>query len=114
MKLYDKFGDQLQLNYTRYRYPDVLSELFASGARDQPGRPANNCHIGSALQRFPDRVNDKLITVNPVVIQAVGNPDLLASGLDIIKNNMEASRGIRFEIVRVELLTLPAYTQVGD
>ena len=39
---------------------------------------------------------------------------IMKSGLDIIKNNMEASRGIRFEIVREELLTLPAYTQVGD
>lgn len=38
------------------------------------------------------KVNDKLITVNPVVIKAVGDPDLLESGLDIISNTLAIRR----------------------
>ena len=116
VKLYDKFGATSSssiIHDTDIR--DVLNELFASGAKGI-SLGGQRIIVTSAVRCSGSliKVNDKLITVNPVVIQAVGNPDLLASGLDIIKNNMEASRGIRFEIVREELLTLPAYTQVGD
>ena len=55
-----------------------------------------------------------MIPVNPVVIQAIGDPDLLISGLDIIKNNMELSRGLRFEVEREKVITLPAYSRSAE
>ena len=91
---------------------DVVNELFGSGAQgiSVGGQrlivtTAIRC-TGSLI-----RANDKLITVNPVLIQAVGDPDLLISGLDIIKNSMEVRRGIRFEITRSEMIMLPAFVR---
>jgi len=42
-------------------------------------------------------VNNKPIPVNPIVIKATGNPDVLASSLDIIKNQL-INFGINIEI----------------
>jgi len=41
----------------------------------------------------------------------VGDPDLLVSGLDIIRSTMELKRGLRFEITRSDSLQLPAYAR---
>ena len=49
--------------------------------------------------------------MNPVVIQAIGDPDVLASGLDIIRITLQVSRELRFEIEKTDNLTLPAYTR---
>lgn len=91
---------------------DVVNELFGSGAQGISvggQRLTVTSHIrcsGSLV-----KVNDKLITVNPVSIQVVGNPDLLISGLDIIRTSMELKRGIRFDITRSDSIKLPAYTR---
>ncbi|HOB86336.1 MAG TPA: DUF881 domain-containing protein [Bacillota bacterium] len=91
---------------------DVVNELFGSGAQGVSvggQRLVVNSSIrcsGSLI-----KVNDKLITVNPVVIKAVGDPDLLESGLDIISNTLAIRRGIRMEITRSDSITLPAYTR---
>ncbi len=90
---------------------DIVNELFNSDAHgvavgDQ--RLTATSHIrcvGSII-----RVNDQSIPVNPVVIKAVGNPDVLASGLDLIKTFLEMYGGPRMEIEKVDNLTLPAYS----
>ena len=90
---------------------DLVNELFNSEARgvavgDQ--RIIATSHIrcvGSII-----RVNDKSIPVNPVVIKAVGNPEVLASGLDIISTYFEIWGGPRIEIEKVDKLTLPGYS----
>ena len=42
-------------------------------------------------------VNNQPISVNPIIIKAVGNPEVLKSSLDIIKNQLE-NFGIVLEI----------------
>lgn len=94
---------------------DVVNELFGSGAAGVSVggyRLIVNSNIrcsGSLI-----KVDDKLITVNPVVIKAVGNPDLLISGLEIIRTNMEVKRGITFDIERTEEIKLPAFTRTVE
>ncbi len=116
VKLYDEFGATSSssiIHDTDIR--DVINELFGSGAKGI-SLGGQRLIVTSAVRCSGSliKVNDRLITVNPVIIQAVGDPDLLASGLDIIKNNMEVNRGIRFEIEREPMLKLPAYSQTGE
>lgn len=90
---------------------DLVNELFNSEAKgvavgDQ--RMITTSHIrcvGSTI-----RVNDNAIPVNPVTIKAVGNPDVLASALDIISAYFEIVNGPRIEIEKVDKLTLPGYS----
>lgn len=91
---------------------DVVNELFGSGALGI-AVGGQRLVVTSSIRCSGSliKVNDKLITVNPVEIQAVGDPDLLISGLDIIRTNMEVKRGIRFEISRSDSLVLPAYVR---
>ena len=94
---------------------DVLNELFGSGARGI-SLGGQRLTVTSAVRCSGSliKVNDRLIPVNPVVIQAVGDPVLLTSGLDIIKNNMELTRGIKFRITPEKMLVLPAYTRSAE
>ncbi len=115
VKLYDEFEATTSnsiIHDTDIR--DVINELFGSGAKGI-SLGGQRLVVTSAVRCSGSliKVNDRLITVNPVIIQAVGDPDLLSSGLDIIKNNMEVNRGIRFEIEREPLLKLPAYSRTG-
>ncbi|NLN06146.1 MAG: DUF881 domain-containing protein [Firmicutes bacterium] len=89
---------------------DVVNELFAAGAKgvDVGGQrltatSAIRC-VGPSIL-----VNDERIAVNPVVIRAIGDPEVLASGLDIIRITLEISRQLTVEIEKAENLTLPAY-----
>ncbi len=88
---------------------DVVNELFGSGAQGI-SIGGQRLTVTSAIRCSGSliKVNDKLITVNPVEIQAVGDPDLLYSGLDIIRTSMQVKRGIRFEIDRSDSVKLPA------
>lgn len=116
VKLFDEYGATSSssiIHDTDIR--DVINELFGSGAKGV-SLGGQRFIVTSAVRCSGSliKVNDRLITVNPVVIQAVGDPDLLISGLDIIKNNLEASRGIRIEIERDPQLKLPAYSRTGE
>ena len=91
---------------------DTVNELFASGAsgvavgsQRLTATTAIRC-VGPSIL-----VNDERIAVNPVVIKAIGDPEVLASGLDIIRITLELSRQLRVEIEQVENLTLPAFIQ---
>lgn len=91
---------------------DTVNELFAAGAQ---GVSVGNQRltVTSAIRCVGPSilVNDERIAVNPVVIRAVGDPDVLASGLDIIRITLEVSRNLSFEIEKVDHLTLPAFSR---
>jgi len=89
---------------------DVVNELFAAGAKGvavggqrlittSPIR----C-VGPVI-----RVNQKEISANPVIIEAIGDPEVLASGLDIIRFSLEFHRNFRVEIEEKENVILPPY-----
>jgi len=91
---------------------DIINELLSAGAQG----------ISVGGQRLtatsPIRcsgplimVNYRQIPTNPVVIQAVGDPDLLISGLKIIISELETKRGLVFEINRSGFIKLPAYEE---
>lgn len=116
VELYDELGATAAtsiIHDTDIR--DVLNELFGSGAKGI-SLGGQRIVLTSAVRCSGSliKVNDRLIPVNPVVIQAIGDPDLLISGLDIIKNNMELSRGLRFEVEREKVITLPAYSRSAE
>lgn len=91
---------------------DVVNELFASGALGV-SVGGQRLTATSAIRCSGPliKVNDRLIPVNPAVIKAIGEPELLISGLDIIRTTLEVKRGIRFEIKEHETITLPAYVR---
>ncbi len=91
---------------------DVVNELYGSGAQGI-SVGGHRLTVTSSIRCSGSlvKVDDKLITVNPVVIEAVGDPDLLLSGLDIIKTSMEIKRGLRFEIEPSDSIKLPAFTR---
>ncbi len=91
---------------------DTINELFAAGAQ---GVAVGNQRLTatSAIRCVGPSilVNDERIAVNPVTIRAIGDPDVLASGLDIIRITLEISRNLSFEIEKIDTLTLPAYSR---
>jgi hypothetical protein len=116
VELYDEFGATTSSSIIHDAdIRDVINELFSSGAKGIC-LGGQRLIVTSAVRCSGSliKVNDRLITVNPVVIEAIGDPDLLISGLDIIKNNMELNRGIRFKITREPMLKLPAYTRNSE
>ncbi len=89
---------------------DVVNELFAAGARGVAvggqrliATSPIRC-VGPVI-----RVNQKEIPANPVVIEAVGDPEVLASGLDIIRFSFEFHRNFRFEVDKKEGIVLPPF-----
>lgn len=89
---------------------DVVNELFAAGARGVAvggqrlvATSPIRC-VGPVI-----RVNQKEIPANPVVIEAVGDPDVLASGLDLIRFSLEFHRNFRVEIEKKDNIVLPPY-----
>ncbi len=90
---------------------DIVNELFSAGAR---GVSVGNQRLTatSAIRCIGPlvMVNHNQIPANPVVIQAVGDPELLISGLQIIANELERERGLIFEISASGFIKLPAYT----
>lgn len=90
---------------------DIVNELFTIGAKgiaigDQRLTTTSSIRcVGPTI-----RVNDQSIPVNPVVIKAVGDPEVLASGLDIFTIIFDMYGGLRLEIEKVDSLTLPAYS----
>ena len=88
---------------------DIVNELWAAGAvavsvggQRLTATSSIRC-VGPVVL-----VNQKQIVVNPVVIEAVGDPEVLFSSMDLIINTFEATRGIYIEIEKQSELTLPA------
>ncbi len=89
---------------------DVVNELLASGA-EGVAVGGQRLTATSAIRCTGPliKVNDNLIPVNPVEIEAVGDPRNLESGVDIIKNTLEGERRLSFEVESSDSITLPSY-----
>lgn len=91
---------------------DIVNELFASGAQGvSVGGQRLTASWSIRCSGPVIKVNDKTISVKPVEIVAVGNPDILSGGLEIIRNTMELIRGMKFEIEEKDMVILPAFTR---
>ena len=55
-------------------------------------------------------VNQQPISVNPIVIHAVGDPEVLSSSLDLIKSQL-SEFGIRMEISTGKNVLVPAFKE---
>jgi uncharacterized protein YlxW (UPF0749 family) len=108
IKLYDAAEGYSSVDIVHDRdVRDVANELFAAGATGVSvggQRVVANSSIRCAGPVI--LVNQQPIAVNPIVIQAVGEPKILASSLDLIKSQLKEF-GIRMEIVKEEHITLP-------
>lgn len=110
VKVYDAPGgytDQYIVHDADVR--DIVNELIGGGAvgvavggQRMTIQTAIRCTGPVVL------VNQKQIDVNPVVIHAVGDPRVLESSLDLMKNTLLATRGIELTVTRVDEITLPA------
>ncbi|HBT20295.1 MAG TPA: hypothetical protein DEA47_02845 [Peptococcaceae bacterium] len=90
---------------------DIVNELFAAGAKGVSvggQRLVANSSIRCAGPVI--LVNQQPITVNPIVIQAVGDPDVLASSLDLIRSQLKEF-GIRVDISKEKQIKLPAFKE---
>ncbi|MGM0652375.1 MAG: DUF881 domain-containing protein [Bacillota bacterium] len=91
---------------------DLVNELFSAGAK---GVSVGNQRLTatSAVRCSGPliMVNYRQIPTNPVVIEAVGDPDLLISGLDLIISELNRSRGLKFEISTSGFIKLPGYIE---
>jgi hypothetical protein len=89
---------------------DVVNELFASGAKGVAVGGQRLIAVSPIRCVGPViRVNQKEISANPVVIEAVGDPEVLSSGLDIIRFSLEFHRNFRIEIEEKENIILPQF-----
>ncbi len=89
---------------------DIVNELFSAGAEgisvgNQRLTATSSIRCSGPLIM----VNYRQIPTNPVVINAVGDPELLFSGLSIILNELERRRGLEFEISSSGFIKLSAY-----
>ncbi|HHU76696.1 MAG TPA: DUF881 domain-containing protein [Firmicutes bacterium] len=89
---------------------DMINELFAAGAKGVAiggqrliATSPIRC-VGPVI-----RVNQKEISANPVIIEAIGEPEVLSSGLDIIRFSLEFHRNFRIDIDIKENIVLPPY-----
>lgn len=90
---------------------DVVNELYAAGAMAVTVGGHRLTATSSIRCAGPVvLVNQKQIVVNPVVIQAVGDSDVLSSSMDLVISTYEATRGILVQLEKQAELTLPAAT----
>ncbi|WP_051533873.1 DUF881 domain-containing protein [Desulfitibacter alkalitolerans] len=90
---------------------DVVNELFAAGARGISVGGQRLIATSSIRCAGPIiLVNQKPIAVDPIVIHAVGDAQILKSSLELIKGELREF-GIRIEVRVEEIITLPAYSE---
>lgn len=92
---------------------DMVNELFAAGALGVEVGGQRLVATSSIRSAGPLLlVNQQPISVNPVVIHAVGDPELLTSSLELIRNSLKPW-GIRVEVERQDNLVLSAFRKEG-
>ncbi len=92
---------------------DVVNELFSAGAKGI-SIGGERLTVNSSIRCSGPliMVNYRQVPTNPVVIEAIGEPDLLISGLSIIVNELEAKRGLSFVVNQSGFIKLSAYSGV--
>jgi hypothetical protein len=89
---------------------DIVNELYSAGAKGVAVGGQRLTTVSSIRCTGPlVMVNFRQVPSNPVVIEAIGSPELLISGLSIIISDMEKRRGLVFEISDSGFIKLPAY-----
>ena len=92
---------------------DMVNELFAAGALGVEAGGQRLVATSSIRSAGPLLlVNQQPIPVNPVVIRAVGDPALLESSLELIRNSLRPW-GIRVEVEKKEQVVLSAFRREG-
>lgn len=90
---------------------DVVNELFAAGARGISVGGQRLIATTSIRCAGPIiLVNQKPIAVDPIIIHAVGDPQVLESSLELIKGELKEF-GIRIEVKIEEIITLPGFSE---
>ncbi len=88
---------------------DIVNELYSAGAVGvSVGGVRLTANWSIRCAGAVVLVNQQQIEVNPVVIAAVGNPNVLRSSLDLIANTYKAVRGIEMTVEPYDDLELPA------
>jgi uncharacterized protein YlxW (UPF0749 family) len=88
---------------------DVVNELYAAGSQGVEVGGQRLVATSSIRSAGPQiLVNQSPIPVNPVVIKAVGDPQVLESSLDLIINSLKRW-GIRVEVERYDNISLSPY-----
>ncbi len=92
---------------------DMVNELFAAGAVGVEVGGQRLAATSSIRSAGPVLlVNQQPVTVNPVVIRAVGDPAVLESSLGLIINSLKPW-GIRVEVERQDNVALGVYRRDG-
>ncbi|MCJ7806702.1 MAG: DUF881 domain-containing protein [Clostridia bacterium] len=92
---------------------DIVNELSSAGARGiSVGGQRLTATSAIRCSGPLIMVNYRQILTNPVIIQAIGDPDLLINGLNIILYELETRRGLVFEIDHSGFIKLPAYVGI--
>ena len=93
---------------------DVINELSAAGAAGITVGDQRLIATSSVRCAGPViLVNHRPVPVDPVTIYAVGDPDVLASSLSLLRSSLLATKGIKLEVEKQERLTLPGYTPLS-
>ncbi|AZO95019.1 DUF881 domain-containing protein [Halocella sp. SP3-1] len=85
---------------------NIINELVIAGARGiEVGGQRLTVHSAIRCVGPTILVNNKPISVNPIIIKAVGEPRTLASSLDIVRKQLE-NFGIEIEVVAEDNIRL--------
>ncbi len=88
---------------------DIVNELYSAGATGvSVGGVRLTANWSIRCAGAVVLVNQQQIEVNPVLIEAVGNPSVLRSSLDLIANTYRAVRGIELKVSSQKMINLPA------
>lgn len=92
---------------------DMVNELFAAGAMGAEVGGQRLVATSSIRSAGPLLlINQQPITVNPVVIRAIGDPAVLESSLGLVINSLKPW-GIRVEVERKDNIVLGAFRKEG-
>lgn len=114
IEMYDAPGGRSKEEVVQERdVRDVVNELFAAGALGvevggQRFIATSSIRSAGALIL----VNQHPISVNPIVVKAVGDPRVLESSLDLVVNSLKPW-GIRIDIRKEDFVRLSAFHEEG-
>jgi len=112
IKLFDAFGGYTEDQIVHDAdVRDIVNELNAAGALGVSiGGQRFTAHTAIRCAGPVILVNQKPIAVNPVVLEAVGDIETLVSGLSLVKSTLLATKGVKLEVEKIDILTLPPFT----
>ena len=115
VRLYDAFGGFTEDKIVHdLDVRDVINELSAAGAAGIAVGEQRIVATSSVRCAGPViLVNHRPVQVDPITIFAVGDPDILASSLNLLSSTLMATKGVTLEVEKQERLTLPAHAPLN-